>query len=132
LGRRESGGGILHELGAHGKRQTAGGDQLGLEEEMEIEGCATAAMGEAIRAVASAEDEEASAVDGHHEVSPEAEGIQGFHSDEPPDTPGSQSGESMEADATEEVVESSVDGQGVLLGASEAIGIVQYVKLGIA
>jgi hypothetical protein len=99
---------------------------------MEIQGYVAAAMGEAIMAVGSAEDEEAGAVDGHHEVSLEAEGIQGLHSDEPADTPRSQSGESMGADMTEEVVESFVDGQGVLLRASEAIRVVQYIKLGIS
>jgi hypothetical protein len=99
---------------------------------MEIEGGSAAAVREAIFAVGLAEKQEAGAVNGHHEVSLESEGVQGLRSDEPADTPGSQSGKSMGADMTEEVVESFVDGQGVLLGARQAIGIVQYLQFGIA
>lgn len=99
---------------------------------MEIEGGSAAAVREAIFAVGFAEKQEAGAVDGHHEASEEAESVEGLHSDKAVDAPGSQSGKSMGADMTQEVVESFVHGQGVLLGASEAIGIVQYLKLGIS
>ena len=72
------------------------------------------------------------AVDGHDEVSKQAKGIKGLHPNEPTHTPSSELGEGAGADMAEEVVERFGHGQRVLLGASQAIGIVEYLQLGIA
>jgi len=99
---------------------------------MQIKSGAAAAVGEALFAVAFVEEEEAGAVDGHDEVSKQAKGIEGLHPDEPADTPSSELGEGAGADMAQKVVEGFVHGQRVLLGASQAIGIVEYLQLGIA
>lgn len=126
------GSGILDELGAYGKGQAAGGDELGLQDGMQIESGVIAAVGEALFAVASAEHKEPGAINGDDEASGEAEGIEGLRPDKPPDTPGSQLGKSLRADVTEEVVEGFVDGEGVLVRSGQAIRVAQYRKLPVS
>ena len=131
-GGRGLGDGIPDELRADGKRQTAGRDELGLQEGMEVQGGVAAAVGDAVFAVVAAETQEVGAIHGHDEASEEAKGVQRLHSDEAVDTPGSQSGQGVGADMAEEVVKGFVHGQRGLVSGGEAIGIVQHLRSRLA
>jgi len=136
MGRRDLCGRILDELGAYGQGETAGGDQLGLQEGMQIKsvvppptaGCVrhfsqwrlwnSRKLAPSMAATKRPRRRKASrafipAVGGAH-------------------APSSELGEGLGADMTQKVVEGFVDGERVLLGASQAIGIVKYLELQIS
>lgn len=123
---RGAAGRIFDELAGQRERQPRAGEQLGFEHRMEVGDLARGVfLGQALRAVAVAETEIASAVNGGHEITLEPEIVQGFHADEPLNVLPEQLSESRAADMADKVVQRFGDRQSVLIGAGQKIEIVE-------
>ena len=72
-----------------------------------------------------AETEIAGAIDGDYEVTLKTEIIQGFHADQPQGVPVEQLGEGGTADVSNKVIQGFGDRQAILLGARQAVEVME-------
>jgi hypothetical protein len=93
---------------------------------MEIgEGPEGVLLGQALRAVAMTETEVTGAVNGSDELALEAEIVQGFHADEPLEVVPEQQREGWAADMADRMIEGPGDRESFLVGAGQAVQIVE-------
>jgi len=82
-------------------------------------------LGQALRAVAMTETEVSGAVNGSDELALKAEIVQGFHADEPLEVLPEQQREGWAADMADQMIEGPSDRESFLVGAGQAVEIVE-------
>jgi hypothetical protein len=117
--------GVLDELGADRDRQPRGGDQLGLQDGMEVLRLVLHGPGEAVFTMPLAEVQLPGAVHDHQEVPQQPAVVQGLHADQSPDHRAAQAIQGRRGHVAQEVIEGVAVGQGLLVAAAEAIEVRQ-------